>query len=205
MRCSGTPCARRLSPIGGPTNVRSSVGDGTGRPHRRYATAIDAVMPGMGSMSVPSRSRRTRGVVTPPILSRRVVGCAVVSWVEVLGFVSGAVCVWLATRQNVWNFPVGIANNVLFLWLFTDAGLYANAGLQVVFAGLAVLGWVWWVRGGPDRHALTVSRTPWWAWPAGAVVVAACTAGLTVLLPSSDGSSAPFWDALTTSSSLVAQ
>ena len=65
------------------------------------------------------------------------------SWVEVLGFVSGAACVWLATRQNVWNFPVGIANNLLFLWLFAHTGLYANAGLQVVFAALAVLGWVW--------------------------------------------------------------
>ena len=74
------------------------------------------------------------------------------SWVEVLGFVSGAACVWLATRQNVWNFPVGIANNLLFLWLFAHTGLYANAGLQVVFAALAVLGWVWWVRGGADRR-----------------------------------------------------
>ncbi|GEK20776.1 nicotinamide riboside transporter PnuC [Cellulomonas xylanilytica] len=127
------------------------------------------------------------------------------SWVEVLGFVSGALCVWLATRQNVWNFPVGIANNLLFLWLFTDAGLYANAGLQVVFAALAVLGWVWWVRGGPDHHALAVTRTPRWVWPVGAVVVAACTVGLTALLSSSESSAAPFWDALTTSSSLVAQ
>ncbi|GEL99092.1 nicotinamide riboside transporter PnuC [Cellulomonas terrae] len=127
------------------------------------------------------------------------------SWVEVLGFVSGAVCVWLATRQNVWNFPVGIANNLLFLWLFTDAGLYANAGLQVVFAALAVLGWVWWVRGGPDRRALAVTRTPRWVWPAGAAVLAAATVGLTALLSTTAGSAAPFWDALTTSSSLVAQ
>ena len=40
------------------------------------------------------------------------------SWLEVLGFVSGAACVWLATRQNVWNFPVGIVNTGLFLVLF---------------------------------------------------------------------------------------
>ncbi len=40
------------------------------------------------------------------------------SWVEVLGCVTGAVSVWLAARQNIWNFPVGIANNVAFLLLF---------------------------------------------------------------------------------------
>ena len=127
------------------------------------------------------------------------------SWVEVLGFVSGAACVWLATRQNVWNFPVGIANNLLFLWLFAHTGLYANAGLQVVFAALAVLGWVWWVRGGAGRRPLVVTRTPRWVWPAGAAVLALATVGLTVLLSATAGSAAPFWDALTTSSSLVAQ
>lgn len=127
------------------------------------------------------------------------------SWVEVLGFVSGAACVWLATRQNVWNFPVGIANNLLFLWLFGTTGLYANAGLQVVYVVLAVLGWVWWVRGGADHHGLAVTRTPRWVWPAGAAVLVVGTAALTVLLSATAGSAAPFWDALTTSSSLVAQ
>jgi nicotinamide mononucleotide transporter len=42
-------------------------------------------------------------------------------------------------------------------------------------------------------------------WPAGAAVVIVATAGLTVLLSATAGSAAPFWDALTTSSSLVAQ
>ena len=127
------------------------------------------------------------------------------TWVEILGFVSGAACVWLATRQSVWNFPVGIANNVLFLWLFTSTGLYANAGLQVVFAALAVLGWVWWVRGGADHGTLAVSRTPRWVWVAGALAVVLATAGLTALLAGTTDAAAPFWDALTTSSSLVAQ
>ncbi len=61
--------------------------------------------------------------------------------VEILGFVSGALCVWLVARQNVWNWPIGIANNVMFLILFWTAGIYADAGLQVVYMGLALYGW----------------------------------------------------------------
>ena len=34
-RPCGTPCAEKLSVIGGPTNERSSSGDGTGRPSVR--------------------------------------------------------------------------------------------------------------------------------------------------------------------------
>ena len=77
-------------------------------------------------------------------------------WVEILGFVTGAACVWLAARENVWNFPVGIVNTGLFLVLFTSAGLYANAGLQVVYLVLNGLGWYWWLRG-----ARRTSSTPW--------------------------------------------
>jgi nicotinamide mononucleotide transporter len=126
-----------------------------------------------------------------------------VGWVEILGFVTGAACVWLAARENVWNFPVGIVNTGLFLALFATTGLYANAGLQVVYLVLNGLGWYWWLRGGSDHGVLEVRRTPPLVWPLAAGAVVAVTAGLTVLLR--DASAAPFWDSLTTSLSLVAQ
>ena len=57
---------------------------------------------------------------------------ATIDWVQVFGVLTGASCVWLAVRQNVWNFLVGLANNVVFLILFWRNALYANALLQVV-------------------------------------------------------------------------
>lgn len=127
------------------------------------------------------------------------------SWVEVLGFVTGALCVWLAVRENVWTFPIGIANNVVFVALFVPAGLYVNAGLQVVYLVLGVLGWRWWLRAGPDRTPLRPRSTPAAAWPwlLGALVVG--TAVLWLLLAGLTDSTVPGWDAATTSASLVAQ
>lgn len=69
------------------------------------------------------------------------------SWTEVLGFVTGAVCVVLVARQHIANWPVGIANNVFFIVLFVQSGLYADAGLQVVFIALAAYGWWSWTHG----------------------------------------------------------
>ncbi len=37
------------------------------------------------------------------------------SWTETLGFVTGAACVCLVVEENIWNFPLGIANNIFFL------------------------------------------------------------------------------------------
>ncbi|MGW7319189.1 nicotinamide riboside transporter PnuC [Streptomyces sp. NPDC054854] len=128
------------------------------------------------------------------------------SWTEILGFATGAVCVWLVARQHIANWPVGIANNLFFIVLFTQAGLYADAGLQIVFIALAAYGWWSWTHGGGPgtTGALPVRRTTRaeWAWllVAGAVG----TAALTLLLDRATDSTVPFWDALTTGLSLMA-
>ncbi|MEU9099013.1 nicotinamide riboside transporter PnuC [Streptomyces sp. NPDC048361] len=127
------------------------------------------------------------------------------SWTEILGFASGALCVWLVARQHIANWPVGLANNVFFIVLFLQAGLYADAGLQVVFIALAVYGWWTWAHGGgPGPGTLPVrrtTRTEWlWLLAAGAVG----TVALTFLLGAATDSTVPFWDALTTALSLAA-
>ena len=127
------------------------------------------------------------------------------SLTEVLAFASGAVCVWLVVRQNIWNFPVGIANNILFVALFLDAGLYADTGLQVVYIALAGIGWFWWLRGGSERTGVVVREPS----PAQLATCLAAVAVITVAIQWGlhrwTDSSVAGWDALTTALSLVAQ
>jgi nicotinamide mononucleotide transporter len=128
----------------------------------------------------------------------------VLSWDEIVGFVTGALCVWLVARQNVWNWPIGILNNIAFLVLFVTRGLYADGGLQVVYIVLAVYGWWAWLRGGDAHTELPVSRTTedqWWTLLA---VGVASTALLTWVLVRFTDSTVPFADAVTTVLSLLA-
>ncbi|MEU5158210.1 nicotinamide riboside transporter PnuC [Streptomyces sp. NPDC020875] len=129
-----------------------------------------------------------------------------VSWTEVLGFGSGALCVWLVTRQHLANWPVGIANNLFFVLLFTQAGLYADAGLQIVFITLAAYGWWSWTHGGGpgSKGPLEVRRTGRTEWILLLAAGAAGTILITLLLDRATDSTVPFWDALTTSLSLMA-
>lgn len=128
-----------------------------------------------------------------------------VTWVELLGFLTGGVCVALTVRRNVWNFPVGIANAGFFLVLFASSRLWADAGLQIVYIALGFAGWWQWQRGrGEVRGPLRVTRAPGTelAWCIAFVI--AGTAALYVLLEHADGA-APLFDALTTCLSLAAQ
>ncbi|MQS34873.1 nicotinamide riboside transporter PnuC [Streptomyces katsurahamanus] len=128
-----------------------------------------------------------------------------VSWTEVLGFGSGALCVWLVARQHIANWPIGIANNLLFIVLFAQAGLYADAGLQIVFIALAAYGWWTWTHGGgPGSAGPPVLRTSRAEWTGLAVAGAVGTAAITLLLARATDSTVPFWDALTTALSLTA-
>ena len=127
-----------------------------------------------------------------------------VSVAELLGFVTGAVGVWLTVAARVSNFPVGIANSAFFLVLFLSARLYADSGLQVVYIVLGFVGWWQWLHGGAERGRLVIARCGWGLLAGCAAFVVAGTWGLTLLLGWARDV-APLWDALTTALSLAAQ
>lgn len=126
------------------------------------------------------------------------------SMTEALGFATGGTCVWLCVREHLWNWPLGLANNLLFFALFWYARLYADMGLQAVYFAFGVYGWWNWLYGGQKHGALQVTRTPRSEALALAALTPLATWGLWALLVEV-GDAAPFLDALTTVLSLVAQ
>ena len=127
------------------------------------------------------------------------------SAIEVFGFLTGAACVALLVRQNIWNWPLGSANNLVFIVLFYHSGLYADVGLQGFYIAISIYGWWTWLHGGRDHGVLTVSQVR----PAtGALLllaVAAITTLLAWLLRRYTNSTVPVLDSLITALSLVAQ
>ena len=131
-------------------------------------------------------------------------GWWVAHWAEVLGFVTGGLCVLLAARRVIWNYPVGIANNLVFLGLFAGHALYADAGLQVVYLVLGVTGWVGWARRPARDERVAVAALPRLAVPV-LVVAALAGTGVLVLVLRHTDSTTVVADASTTAVSLVAQ
>jgi nicotinamide mononucleotide transporter len=126
------------------------------------------------------------------------------SLTEVFGFITGAICVWLTVKQNIWSWPIGIANNIFFIFLFLQVGLYADTGLQVVYIVLAILGWYWWLKGGVKKTKLAVSHISITTSLVLTIIGVISTYWMMLYLQSINDS-APFLDALTTVMSLIAQ
>lgn len=125
------------------------------------------------------------------------------SLAEVLGFATGLACVWLTAFRNIWNFPLGIANCLLLMFLFFEARLFADTALQIVFITLGVMGWRQWLLGRRGEEypisALTVPEIFLFC-----AIVVIGTGLLYALLTLLKGS-VPVFDAFITVASLVAQ
>jgi nicotinamide mononucleotide transporter len=123
---------------------------------------------------------------------------------ELLGFVTGVLCVWLVARQRVLNWPVGIASCLFFILLFTDAGLYGDASLQVVFILLGLWGWARWLAGRRSTEKMPVSRSSHQEWLGYAVALVVGAAVMWAFLDQFTSSTVPLADGLTTTLSLIA-
>ena len=127
------------------------------------------------------------------------------NWQELAGFATGALCVWLLIRQNIWNWPVGIANNIFYVVIFFKSGLYADMGVQFVYISVAIYGWWNWLHGGVEHSKLKVARASAAGLLGYLALAAAGTGSLYWILRRFTNSTVPFADGLTSALFLTAQ
>ena len=127
------------------------------------------------------------------------------SALELLAAVIGAISVWLSVRQNILSWPTAIVNVVLYALVFYEARLYADMGLQVVYAILSIYGWYEWLYGGAGRTELRVTRTRPRLGALLALIAAIGSGVLGVILHRATDAALPFMDSFLSSTSLVAQ
>ncbi len=124
---------------------------------------------------------------------------------EVVATLFGAVSVYLSVRQHIASWPTAIVNVLMYVVVFYRARLYADMGLQFVYAALSIYGWYEWKFGGAGRSVLPVSRTPRAVWPILAVSGVAGGVALGLLFARYTNAANPFLDSGLTAASLVAQ
>lgn len=124
---------------------------------------------------------------------------------EILGFITGALCVWLAARENIWNWPIGIANNIFYFIVFWRSKLYADACLQIVYLLISIYGWYKWAPRDAQKHELAVDRVTKRHVLTLAVVTTISAVMLHAILSRYTDSTVPWGDGITTAMSLTAQ
>ena len=65
---------------------------------------------------------------------------------ELIAVVTGIISVWLAKKENVWLYPVGIISVVLWIYLCWIGRLFGQSVINLFFFAMNVYGWYNWLR-----------------------------------------------------------
>ena len=124
---------------------------------------------------------------------------------EFIAVVVTLLAVYLTARQVIWCWPLALVSVTMYAWIFYQAKLYADMGLQGIYFALSIYGWWAWLHGSGDQNTLRVSTTStrlrWLlilVGAAGGVVLGSTLKLLT-------DASLPFMDSSLSSFSIVAQ
>jgi len=126
-------------------------------------------------------------------------------WIEIVATVFGLACVILYMFRNVWAWPTGLVQVVLYCYIFYEVKLYSDLILHLIYVVLQLYGWYHWLYGGGGRDNLPVQvleRRVLAVWVA---VGLFGTALWGFLMARYTDAALPYPDAFTTVLSLIAQ
>ncbi len=128
------------------------------------------------------------------------------SVIEGIAALLGAIAVWLVVKRNIWNFPIGIVMVSLYAYIFWEARLYSDMGLQVVYILLQAQGWYLWSKSDhQENEKIKVFELSREQWGITLVVLVIGTGVIGYVMSHFTDASLPWLDAFTTSMSLTAQ
>ena len=126
------------------------------------------------------------------------------SSLELTAFIVSVVGVWLTTARSLWNFPFSLLSVALYGVIFYQVKLYADMGLQGIFAGTLLYGLWQWLHGRSASGEVLVTRIGPIEILVSIVVGVAAAGALGFLLHEHTDASLPWIDSLLLSGSLVA-
>jgi len=115
-------------------------------------------------------------------------------WLEWMAVGFGVAEVLLAKANNVLLYPAGIISVLISIYLFYDAGLYAESALNIYY--LIMSGWGWWLWvSHNNRVQLPVTKAGKKDWNITIAIVATAYTLLYIILKNFTNSSVPAFDA----------
>ena len=121
------------------------------------------------------------------------------SLLEVVAVVFGILSVWFARKENIWVYPTGIINVLIYVYLCFFAGLYADMGINAFYFVMSVYGWYNWSRKDAESHHVPISKLSLFQWIISILLIAVAFALIYYILLKYTDSTVPLFDSFTTS------
>jgi nicotinamide mononucleotide transporter len=82
------------------------------------------------------------------------------SGLEFVAVVGGIVSVWLSRIENIWVYPSGLVNTIIYIYLSFKYSLIGEASVNFYYTVVSIYGWVLWARkNDQQQHVLKITRS----------------------------------------------
>ena len=128
---------------------------------------------------------------------------------ELFGTAVGIIYLWLEYRASIYLWIAGIIMPAIYIFIYYQAGLYADFGINIYYLLIALYGWIAWKTGftltGKKQKSgeLPIGHTPKQMWPRIAAAYVAAQLFITWILIEYTDSTVPIADSFTTALSIV--
>lgn len=129
---------------------------------------------------------------------------------ELLGVITGIIYLWLEYRASIHLWIAGIIMPAIYIFVYYDAGLYADFGINIYYLIIALYGWLAWKTGftlfnrkSTATGELPINHTPHSAWMGIITAYIAAQLFIAWLLINYTDSTVPWADSFTTALSIV--
>ena len=65
---------------------------------------------------------------------------------EFIAVITGIGSVWYARKESILVYPVGIISVLIYVFIFYEASLFADAGINLFYFAMSVYGWYHWTH-----------------------------------------------------------
>ena len=132
-------------------------------------------------------------------------------FIEILGTLTGLIYLWLEYRASIYLWITSIIMPAIYLFVYYDAGLYADFGINIYYLVIALYGWAAWRYGfklfsknnSTHNGKLPISHTPKQAWWKVAIIYLILQMAIVWILKNYTDSTVAWADAFTTALSII--
>ncbi len=140
-------------------------------------------------------------------------------YIEIIGAITGIIYLYFEVKENKWLWPLGLVTSLFYVYIFFQSKFYADMGLQVYYVVISIYGWWMWrerdrktetgdgelqtedCRPKTELPIIRLSAKLGWILTGVTILIFFFIA---YILKHFTDSPLPYWDAFTTSLSIVA-
>ena len=130
--------------------------------------------------------------------------------IEITGTIVGFIYIWLEYRASIYLWIASIVMPAIYLYIYYNAGLYADFGINIYYLLIAIYGWLAWRYGftlfgkkDNKNKELKIARTPKRVWARLFFTYILAQIAITFILTHYTDSNVPICDSFTTALSIV--